>query len=212
VSPGGALSNTFTHLVRGNLGFSVMMTTVSTILVSATAPVVLAAAHTSGMLDQGAAARLDPVTVTFDLLRITLLPIGLGVLAVNFLPGAAARLRRAADALGIVAIATVLLSSTVVSLPALHQTAPGPLLLALLFSLGSLSLGILASRALPRADRSACFMEFGVRNLPVALVLTSGGSPTVELVAFLLCYLVVNASILVAVALLARSRIGSVAA
>jgi hypothetical protein len=39
ICPGGAMSNAFTHLVGGNLALSVMMTMVTTLLVSATAPV-----------------------------------------------------------------------------------------------------------------------------------------------------------------------------
>ena len=211
-SPGGALSNAFTHLLGGNLAFSVMMTTVSTILVAATAPAVLAAALASGVLEQGAATRLDPASTTFELLRLALLPIGLGVLVVHLFPRAAARLRGVVDLLGLVALATVILASAVVSLPALRQAAPEFLFQAVLFSLASLMLGVLVSFAFAREDRSACFVEFGARNMPVALLLASGGEPSVELVAFLMCYFLANASALVAMTLISKHRSARVAA
>jgi BASS family bile acid:Na+ symporter len=211
-SPGGALSNVFTRLVGGNLALSVVMTTVTTFLVSATAPVVVALALASGVLAQGGPARLDPLQVGLDLLRLALLPIGLGLLIAHVFPRVAGSLRRTADALGVVAFVTVLVATTIVSLPALRQTASGPLLYAVLFSLGSLALGVAVSRVLPPADRSACFMEFGLRNLPVALFLAGSGAPSVELVALLFGYFLANTAVLLVIGVLARSRPGRVAA
>jgi bile acid:Na+ symporter, BASS family len=204
-SPGGALSNAFTHMIGGNLALSVMMTTISTILVCATAPVVMAVALGTGVLEQGIGATLDPLSVAFDLLRLALLPIGLGVLAVQRFPAAAPALRRVADRLGVLAVATVLVSSAVVSWPVMQQTAPSVMVYAVVFSLIALLTGAAVSRALPKEDRSACVMEFGTRNLPVALILASGGNPPAELVAFLLGYFLVNASILVGATKIGRS-------
>ena len=195
-SPGGALSNAFTQMIGGNLALSVMMTTISTILVSATAPVVMAVALGAGVLEQGVVATLDPLSVAFDLFRFALLPIGFGVLVVQVLPVAAPALRRVADRLGMLAVATALVSSALVSWPVMQQTAPSVMVYALVFSIVALVMGAAVSRALPREDRSACVMGFGTRNLPIALVLASGGAPPAELVAFLLGYFLVNVSIL----------------
>lgn len=210
-SPGGALSNVFTRLVGGNLALSVVMTTVTTLLVSATAPVVVAVALASGVLAEGGAARLDPLEVGLDLLRLALLPIGLGLLIVHVVPRVASRIRRAADGLSALAFAAVFVATSIVSVPALQQTASGPLLYAVIFSLGSLALGVAVARILPPRDRSACFMEFGLRNLPVALFLAGSGSPSVELVALLFCYFVANTTVLLAVGYLGRSHPGRVA-
>jgi BASS family bile acid:Na+ symporter len=210
-SPSGALSNVFTRLVGGNLALSVVMTTVTTLLVSATAPVIVALALASEVLAQGATARLDPLQVGSDLLLLALLPIGLGLMTVHLFPRIlAGGLRRAADALGVVAFVTVLIATTIVSLPALQQTASGPLLYAVLFSLGSLALGVTVSRILPTGDRSACFMGFGLRNLPVALFLAGSGAPSVELVAFIFCYFLANIAVLLVIGFLAQSRPGRV--
>jgi BASS family bile acid:Na+ symporter len=210
VSPGGALSNTFTLLAGGNLAFSVVLTTLSTLAVWATAPVAIAAALASGVLEEGAAASLDPLKVAFDLVRLALVPIGLGLLTVQVVPRAAAALRRAANIASAVLIAVVVGASAIVSLPALHHAPPGLLVYAVLFSLGSLAIGTLASRALPASDRSACVIEFGLRNLPIAIVLT-GREPTVELVAFLFCYFLANTAALIVLALVVRGRSVSVA-
>jgi hypothetical protein len=54
-------------------------------------------------------------------------------------------------------------------------------------------------------------MEFGLRNLPVALFLAGSGAPSVELVAFIFCYFLANTAVLLALAVLAKSRPGRVA-
>jgi hypothetical protein len=65
--------------------------------------------------------------------------------------------------------------------------------------------GSVVAPALPAEDRSACVIEFGVRNLPIALILAGGASPSVEIVAFLLCYFFVSTTALLTLALLNRS-------
>ena len=205
ISPGGTLSNVFTHLVGGNLALSVVMTTVTTLLVAAVAPVVLALASASGLLEAEVAEMLDPVSVAADLVRFALLPICVGLLMAHFLPGALPRLRRVADRLSLLAIATLVVCSVVVSWPVLGQAAAETLANAAMFSLASLGIGAAASRLLVPADRSACVLEFAVRNLPIALVLASGSSPSQDVVAFLLAYFILNTGILLAVAFLGRA-------
>jgi hypothetical protein len=55
-------------------------------------------------------------------------------------------------------------------------------------------------------------MEFGLRNLPVALFLAGSGAPSVELVALLFGYFLANTAVLLVIGVLARSRPGRVAA
>ncbi len=196
ISPGGTLSNSFTHLIGGNLALSIVMTTITTLLVSVSAPVVLAIAYTFGLLDMKVASRLDPLSVAWDLARFALLPILAGCLCAHFLPAVASRLRRAMDVLSILAIAVILVSCIVVSLPVIQKAASLTLFYAAAFSLTLFGIGAAVSRLLPREDRSACFIEFGVRNLPIALVLSSGSTPSTEIVAFLLCYFVINTAML----------------
>ena len=204
ISPGGALSNSFTHLIGGNLALSVVMTTLTTMLVSASAPVVLKIALTVGLLDLEVAAKLDPLTITWDLARFALLPIFAGILCSHFLPNLASRLNRAMDVLSILAIAVVLAGCVKVSLPVIQQAAASTLIYAGTFSLASLGIGAAVGRLLPSEDRSACFIEFGMRNLSIALILASGSTPSAEIVAFLLGYFAVNTAILFGLTLIKR--------
>jgi bile acid:Na+ symporter, BASS family len=202
ISPGGALSNSFTHLIGGNLALSILMTTLTTILVSASAPLVLAVAFAFGLLDTKVVARLDPLTIAWDLVRLALMPILAGFLCSIFLPGLASRLRRAMNVLSMLAIAIVLAMSVIVSLPVIQQAAAATLVYAAAFSLTSLGIGAAVGRLLPVEDRSACFIEFGGRNLPIALVLSSGSTASEEIVAFLLGYFIVNTTIVFGLTLL----------
>lgn len=210
ISPGGALSNAFTHLIGGNLALSVLMTTVTTLLVSASAPVVLEIALAFKLLDMDVAANLDPMSIAWDLTRFALLPIFAGIICSNLFPDVALRLGHAMDVLSVIAIGIVLAGCAIVSLPVIQQAAAFSLVYAVIFSLASLSIGAAVGRLLPCEDRSACFIEFGARNLSIALVLASGSTPSAENVAFLLGYFIVNTAILFALTLRKKiPRIGA---
>jgi BASS family bile acid:Na+ symporter len=205
ISPGGALSNVLTHLARGNLALSVIMTVVTTLLVSATAPVAAGLASVAGLSLPGGAAALSPIGIAVDLLRVALLPICLGFLCAQVVPAFVDRIRPAVDMLCVLALATVVTCSAIVAWPVVQRAGAEYLGYAALLSLVSLLVGSAVASFLTAEDRSACVIEFGVRNLPIALILAGGASPSAEIVAFLLCYLVVNTTVLLALALINRS-------
>jgi BASS family bile acid:Na+ symporter len=205
ISPGGGLSNVFTHLARGNLALSVMMTIATTLLVAATAPVAAGLASVSGLLPLGGVEALSPIGIAVDLLRAALLPIFLGILCAQFLPAFVERIRPAVDILCMVALVAVVTCSAIVAWPVVHRAGAEYLGYAALLSLVSLVVGSAVSSALPAEDRSACVIEFGIRNLPIALILAGGSGSSIEIVAFLLCYLFVNTTALLGLALLNRS-------
>jgi predicted Na+-dependent transporter len=149
--------------------------------------------------------------VALDLVRACLAPICIGLLAARFLPAFADRIRPGMDRLCVIVIATVIVCSAIVAWPVVEQSAGANLGYAAALSLTSLALGAATSAFLPARDRSACSIEFGVRNLAIALLIAGGSNPSAEIVAFLLCYLVVNTLVLVAFALLVGtwSRSGS---
>jgi BASS family bile acid:Na+ symporter len=205
ISPGGAMSNAFTHLVGGNLALSVMMTTVTTLLVALTAPATLTVVSASGFLDAGGAAALSAVAVASDLLRVALVPICVGVAIARFAPGFVARSRGAVDLACMICVATVILSSAIVSWPEMRAALATHAGAVAALSILSLALGAAVAMLLPVPDRSACVIEFAVRNLPVALLLVGGTNPSPATVAVLLCYFLLNATILTTFAVVKRS-------
>jgi BASS family bile acid:Na+ symporter len=205
ISPGGTLSNVLTHLAHGNLALSVIMTIATTLLVSATAPVAAGLASFSGYSPLDGAGALSATVIAIDLLRVALLPICFGILLARLLPAFVERIRPAMDVICMLALVTVVVCSAVVAWPVVHRVGGEYLWYAALLSLVSLLLGSAVASALPAEDRSACVIEFGVRNLPITLILAGGSGPSVEIVAFLLCYLFVNTTALLTLALLNRS-------
>jgi BASS family bile acid:Na+ symporter len=205
ISPGGAMSNVLTHLARGNLALSVVMTIATTLLVSATAPLMAGLASVSGASLLGGAEALSPFGIAADLVRVALIPICLGVLAAHVLPAMVERIRPAADVLCTLAVLTVVACSAVVAWPVVQHQGIALLEHAALLSVASLLVGAAVAFALPGGDRSACVIEFGVRNLPIALVLTGSAGPSTETVAFMLCYFVFGLTAVLGLSFLNRS-------
>jgi BASS family bile acid:Na+ symporter len=203
ISPGGALSKVFTHLARGNLALSIMMTVVTALAVSATAPVAVGVASAAGVSFLGSGGLLSPQTIAIDLVRACLLPICVGLLIARLLPAFVDRIRPGVDLLCVAVIITVIACSAIVAWPIVQESAGQFFGYAAALSLVSIAAGAGVATALPPRDRSACTIEFGVRNLAIALLVAAGANPTPEIVAFLLCYLVVNTLVLLALALLA---------
>jgi BASS family bile acid:Na+ symporter len=202
ISPGGALSKVFTHLARGNLALSVMMTVVTALAVSATAPVAVGVASAAGVSFVGAGGPLSAQAIAIDLVRACLLPICLGLLIARLFPAFVDRIRPGVDLLCVAVIVTVIVCSTIVAWPIVQESAARHFGYATALSLASIAAGACVAATLPAGDRSACTIEFGVRNLAIALLVAAGSNPSPEIVAFLLCYLVVNTLALLAVALL----------
>jgi BASS family bile acid:Na+ symporter len=203
ISPGGALSKVFTHLARGNLALSVAMTVVTACTVSLTAPAAVGAATAAGLSFVKDGGTLTPVGVALDLFRACLAPICVGLILARTMPAFSDRIRPWVDILCVAVIATVIGSSAIVAWPVVAHSAGEHIGYAAALSLTSLGIGAATSAFLAPKDRSACTIEFGVRNLAIALLIAAGSRPSPEVVAFLLCYLVVNTLVLLAVAVLA---------
>jgi BASS family bile acid:Na+ symporter len=201
MSPGGTLSNALTHLARGNLALCVVLTMATTLLVAFTAPAIAGLASVVGAFGAWAPGSLSPATIAFDLFRVALLPICIGVTLGALLPGLASRLRRPVDVLCGLAIAAVVASSGVVSWPVVRTSALDFVVPAAALSFVLLAVGGAVAMLLPGKDRSACVIEFCVRNLPIAVILSAGAGPSAQILAFLLCHFVVNTALLVALAL-----------
>lgn len=73
----------------------------------------------------------------------------------------------------------------------------------------SLGTGLIVSYVGDPKDRSSIVIEFGFRNLPIALILLGGFEPDARMVAYLLSYFIVSTTISLAVILLLRDKVGS---
>lgn len=204
-SPGGVFSNVYVHFIRGNLALSVAMTLLSTVLMALFAPWVVsaAAAVLGGVFTAGV---FSSVELLQQLAGVVLFPLCAGAAVSYHFPALAARARRAVDAAAGLSVLVVLVSATVIT-----RTVAGEFLAeALLFSgvmcAGCFALGRAAACLLPPPDRSACVLEFGLRNLTVALLLASGYATDASVVAFLLVFFVLSSVAALLLGLLQPAR------
>jgi hypothetical protein len=104
-----------------------------------------------------------------------------------------------------VAILFTLTLSSMISWPLLSATVLPMVLASIAFALAAATFGWLISAKRPRAVRTAASMEFGIRNLPIALLLVGHFTKDVQAVAYLLVFFVANTLIFIIYACIART-------
>lgn len=207
-APGGTFSNVLTFLAGGNLALSIVLTIASTVFATFVSPVLMVEAARVLHLDTGMAG-LEFAGVARDLGFFVLLPVSAGMLVSGCAPALADMIRRvsspitAAAILGLIAL-TVIVSASHFLPSLLTMIVAGGMLTAL-----SLGTGLIVSYVGDPKDRSSIVIEFGFRNLPIALILLGGFEPDARMVAYLLSYFIVSTTISLAVILLLRDKVGS---
>ncbi|MCB1762540.1 MAG: bile acid:sodium symporter family protein [Gammaproteobacteria bacterium] len=164
-SPGGATSNLFSFLMRGDVALSVSLTAIATVLSLFTIPVVLA--YASQLLLQNSQLVALPIgRIFFPLLFLVLLPLILGMLIRSRKPGWAAGLQRPTASLSV-----LLLIFTVCYVFYLEQerfiTYGGQLgWIVSLFFLTATLLGFLVAKAarLDLRQQKTVVIEVGIQN------------------------------------------------
>jgi BASS family bile acid:Na+ symporter len=200
-SPGGGMSNVYVYLARADTALSVTLTALSCLLAVFTMPLVTVAYEAALGRDMGFALPLP--TLLGQLLIMAVIPIGLGAIIRDRWPGFERRhggRLRGLSATGVVAVVIMGLVQSAGDLDA--TLVPGALAAAGLVIAG-MGLGWLSGAAL-RLDRSRRFtllVEFGVRNLAIAMVIevTLLGHP--DFIAFGAVALLAQASLLFAAVL-----------
>lgn len=207
VSPGGAFSNVFTFIAGGNVPLSIVLTGASTALSVFLSPLLLG--FGARLLDVGAPlGELDAVGVARNMALFVLLPLLAGSLIPRLVPGAGAAVRRFAAAAAAMAVLGLVVLAAIVSAPHLGQVLLPVLGASGTFLAGALGAGLLVSRWLAPEDRSAVVIEFGARNVTIALFLLSGASADARTVACLLVHFMIGSFGLLAVSLVLRFRAG----
>jgi len=165
-APGGVTSNYIAHLVRADLGLSVALTLITTVLVSLTLPLVLVLTG-QGLLPNAAA--LAKMSLAMGL--VTLLPMSLGLAVRHWRPIWANVSLRVLDPIAKWAFAAMVLATFVQNRDVLAEYAAriGPVMI--LLNLGALTLATIAARALwlPKDQSRAIMVEASLQNIAVVL-------------------------------------------
>ena len=168
--PGGTASNVVALIGRADVALSVVMTTIST----------LAAVVLTPRLTEVLASQFVPVdgwTLLISVLQVVLLPIALGLLLKQGLPGIAARIQPVMPPLAVISI--VLIVSSIVGSQATVMADQGLVLLLACFLLhaGGFGLGWLLPRLVGEDEivQRTISIEVGMQNSGLAVVLARSG-------------------------------------
>ncbi len=157
--PGGTASNVITHLARGNLPLSVLMTACST----------LAAVGMTPLLTKWLAGAYVPVpagAMLLDMLKVVVLPVVAGLLANRLLPRTTAWLSAGTPILSVLFIVLIVGAIVADKKQAIAQSAGSLLLSVFLLHAGGFALGRLAAWLLrrPLATARTIAIEVGMQN------------------------------------------------
>lgn len=206
-SPGGAISNLYSYLGRGNVALSVTLTAVSTLLALGTMPALTAAGLTLFLQESQTVAA--PVgRMIGQLVLMMLLPLGSGMTLRAWRPDlvAAARIPlRVSSLLALGCLVALILIDQRHGLSAALSTAiPVAVPFCILTMAAGFVIGVLAR--LSAVDRFTLLIEFSTRNLGLVAIIGAVILGQVKLVLFAtLFFLVELPMVLLLIAL--RSRL-----
>jgi BASS family bile acid:Na+ symporter len=170
-SPGGTLSNVFTHIARGETAMSVTMTAISSVTALVMIPVFLNLGNS--YFDVG--STLDDVNMWGVVLRtflITILPLSLGMWARSASPERMERLRPALSKASLVLFVLVVLGAVVSELTLIRENFTKVAAAALTLNVVAMAISFTISKVARLSDRqsTAIALELGIHNATVAIV------------------------------------------
>ena len=203
--PGGNLSNFYSHLARANTALSVTLSAASCLLSFITIPALV----TGGFffwLDDLPRIEVPWTVLSLQIAVLGVVPVVLGMVLRAWHPAGVAvrdRLLRRVSVAGLVALVSYVVvlqwSAVVADLPVLMVAATLFTVLAMAAGLG---LAWVTGR--PAADRLTYLIEFPCRNLALAAVVALTVLHRSELLAFAVVLLLVQALVMLALAVLLR--------
>ena len=172
--PGGTTSNMISFLSKGDVALSITLTAIVSIVTPFTIPLVLVPTM-DAMMGSGQHIQLPIGQTIVQLLAITVLPVGIGMLIRNKAPKAATRSEGAVRILSVVflfAVIAGIMKQTWAELPGFFaQTG----LAALTLNATSMAVGFFGAQLLKLSKKQAITIgiEVGIQNGTTALLVTS---------------------------------------
>lgn len=206
-SPGGAISNLYSYLGRGNVALSVTLTALSTLLALVTMPA-LTAAGLVLFLQESHRLVIPAGRMIVQLSLMMLLPLTLGMALRAWRPAGVAAVRqplRLLSLVGLACLVSLILIDRHEGLPAAVRAAlPTALPFCIITMAAGFIVGSLAR--LPSEDRFTLLIEFSTRNLGLVAIMGALIMGQVKLVLFAtLVFLIELPLVLVLIAM--RSRL-----
>jgi len=170
-SPGGTLSNVFTHIARGETAMSVTMTAISSVTALIMIPIFLNLGNS--YFDVG--STLDDVNMWGVVLRtflITILPLSLGMWARSRSPERMERWRPTLSKASLVLFVLVVLGAVISEFTLIRENFTKVALAALTLNVVAMAISFTVSKVAKLSDRqaTAIALELGIHNATVAIV------------------------------------------
>lgn len=168
--PGGTTSNMFSHLAKGDVALSVTMTAVASLITVFSIPVVLnlSLQHFMG---EGNEFQLPIMATMLSLMKLTIVPIAIGMLINKFAPKLANSSQAYVSRFGILFLTLLIIFLTYIQqeiiLPALIAAGP----VSLVLNISTMALGYYSSKwfKLNPAQTSSITIEVGLQNSTLSM-------------------------------------------
>jgi BASS family bile acid:Na+ symporter len=173
ICPAGTTSNALTFVGRGNVALAVVLTALSSLITVFTIPLLLSWAVQHFAVD-GKIPDLSISGTIMQLVRITVLPIVVGMVVRRFAPDFAARMSRWLRPTSLIVMIGVIGFSVLVSLEMvlLNLVRAGPAIWTL--NVAATAAGLLIAKVIGANDRDSMTLaiEVGVHNVTLAIFIT----------------------------------------
>jgi len=175
ICPAGTTSNALTFVGRGNVALAVVLTALTSLVTVFTIPLLLSWAVPWFLAGSGGEVpKFDILNVIFQLVRITVIPILVGMLVRRFAPALAERLAYWLRPTAFVILVLVIAASVIVSLELVldNLVRVAPAILALNLVAMAVGLGIGRLLGAGARDSMTLAIETGVQNVTLAIFIT----------------------------------------
>ncbi|WP_076536645.1 bile acid:sodium symporter family protein [Shewanella sp. UCD-KL21] len=168
--PGGTTSNMFSHLAKGDVALSVTMTAIASLITVFTIPVVLNLSLVYFM-GEGSEFKLPIVSTMISLMKLTIVPITIGMLIKKYWPKVADSSQVHVSKFGILFLTLLIIFLTYIQqdivIDALINTGP----VSLILNISTMALGYYSSQwfGLNLAQRTSITIEVGLQNSTLSM-------------------------------------------
>ncbi len=169
--PGGVTSNGYVFVSRGDLGLSVTLTAITSILTIFTIPMIAwFALHF--FLESGQAPHLPAGRVVYRLALLTALPVGIGMLVRHVRASWAAASIELLRRISLALLLVIIIGATIGTFDTIAKHLLSAGVLAVCLNLSSMALGYFLGRSagLPKTQVRTITFEIGVQNLSLAVL------------------------------------------
>ena len=173
--PGGPTSNLITQVSRGNIGLSVTLTALASLITVFTIPIILSKAITYFTGETGVVIELPIVQTMLQILVITVIPVSIGMVIRKKNEGFALRMERpmrtASTVLFVIIFLLVMIANKDLIVEAMKEVG----LATLLLNLSTMALGYITARAFRIKGKSqiSITIESGIQNGTLAFVIAT---------------------------------------